>query len=131
MFANMVTSLFEHGRITTTDARAKELRRMAARMITLGKKNTIHAKRLASKTVRTRSILVKLFDEIAPGYSERHGGYTRIMKLGPRRGDNAPMSIIELMPSGAPVAKASTSAPVAPTIAAPAEQPDTKESFEE
>lgn len=131
MFANMVTSLFEHGRITTTDARAKELRRMAARMITLGKKNTIHAKRLASKTVRTRSILVKLFDEIAPGYSERHGGYTRIMKLGPRRGDNAPMSIIELMPAGAPAAKASTSAPVAPTIAAPVEQPDTKESFEE
>ena len=130
MFANMVTSLFEHGRITTTDAKAKELRRVAARMITLGKKNTLHAKRLAGKTVRTRSILVKLFDEIAPAYSERQGGYTRIMKLGPRRGDNAPMSIIELMPGGAPEAKATTAAPVAPTVAAPAEQPETKETFE-
>ena len=128
MFANMVTSLFEHGRITTTDAKAKELRRVAARMITLGKKNTLHAKRLAGKTVRTRSILVKLFDEIAPAYSERQGGYTRTMKLGPRRGDNAPMSIIELMPGGAPEAKAT--APVAPTVAAPAEQPETKETFE-
>ena len=131
MFANMVTSLFEHGRITTTDAKAKELRRVAARMITLGKKNTLHAKRLAGKTVRTRSILVKLFDEIAPAYSERQGGYTRIMKLGPRRGDNAPMSIIELMPGGAPESKATVAAPVAPTVAAPAEQPETKESFEE
>ena len=131
MFANMVTSLFEHGRITTTDAKAKELRRMAARMITLGKKNTLHAKRLAGKTVRTRSILVKLFDEIAPGFSERQGGYTRIVKLGPRRGDNAPMSIIELMPAGAPEAKTSAAAPVAPTLAAPAEQPETKETFDE
>ena len=130
-FANMVTSLFEHGRITTTDARAKELRRVAARLITLGKKNTIHAKRLAGKTVRTRSILVKLFDEIAPGFAERHGGYTRIVKVGPRRGDNAPMSIIELMPAGAPDVKTVSSAPVAPTMAAPAVQPETKESFED
>jgi large subunit ribosomal protein L17 len=130
MFANMVTSLFEHGRITTTEAKAKELRRMAARMITLGKKNTVHAKRLASQTIRTRGILVKLFDEIAPGFSERHGGYTRIFKLGPRRGDNAQMSIIELMPAGAPETK-SAAAPVAPTMSAPAEQPDTKESFDE
>jgi large subunit ribosomal protein L17 len=130
MFANMVTSLLEHGRITTTEAKAKELRRMAARMITLGKKNTVHAKRLASQTIRTRGILVKLFDEIAPGFSERHGGYTRIFKLGPRRGDNAPMSIIELMPAGAPETK-SAAAPVVPTMTAPAEQPDTKESFDE
>jgi len=130
MFANMVTSLFEHGRITTTDARAKELRRVAARMITLGKKNTLHAKRMARQTVRDRSVLVKLFDVIAPGFTERHGGYTRIMKLGPRRGDNAPMSIIELMPAGAPEVKR-PALPVAPTITAKAEQPETKESFEE
>lgn len=128
MFANMVTSLFEHGRIKTTDAKAKELRRVAANLITLGKKDSLHAKRLAARTIRERAVLVKLFDVIAPGYTERHGGYTRIMKLGNRRGDNAPMSIIELMPAGAPVLK-QAAAPLAPIVTAVA-KPETKESFE-
>jgi large subunit ribosomal protein L17 len=128
MFANMVTSLFEHGRIKTTDAKAKELRRVAANLITLGKKDSLHAKRLAARTIRERAVLVKLFDVIAPGYTERHGGYTRIMKLGNRRGDNAPMSIIELMPAGAPVLK-QAAAPLAPIVSAAA-KPETKESFE-
>ena len=97
MMRNMVTSLFEHGAIRTTDQKAKELRRLAAKMVTLGKKDSLHARRLAAKTIRSREVLVKLFDEIAPGYIERHGGYTRIIKLGRRRGDNAEMSLIELV----------------------------------
>ena len=128
MMRNMVTSLFEHGAIRTTDQKAKELRRLAAKMVTLGKKDSLHARRLAAKTIRSREVLVKLFDEIAPGYIERHGGYTRIIKLGRRRGDNAEMSLIELMPAGAPELKTRVR-PVAPsvTVAAPA----SKEVFEE
>ena len=128
MMRNMVTSLFEHGAIRTTDQKAKELRRIAAKMVTLGKKDSLHARRLAAKTIRSREVLVKLFDEIAPGYIERHGGYTRIIKLGRRRGDKAEMSLIELMPAGAPELKTRVR-PVAPsvTVAAPA----SKEVFEE
>jgi large subunit ribosomal protein L17 len=126
MFRNMVTSLFEHGRITTTDPRAKELRRLAAKLITLGKKNTLHAKRVAAQTVRTRSVLTKLFDEIAPGFSERHGGYTRIVKVGSRHGDGAPLAIIELMPPGPPQRKREAVAPTKPT----AVTPETKEKFD-
>ena len=96
MFRNMVTSLFEHGSIRTTDARAKELRGIADKLVTLGKRDTLHARRQAAKTVRSSEVLQKLFNEIAPGFKEREGGYTRIIKLGNRRGDNAPMSIIEL-----------------------------------
>jgi len=128
MFRNMVTSLLEHGRIQTTDARAKELRKVTAKMITLGKKNTIHAKRQAAKTVQNRDVLAKLFDEIAPGYTERSGGYTRIIKLGNRRGDNAPMSIIELLPPGPPESKGR--GPVAPTKPT-AVKVETKETFDE
>jgi large subunit ribosomal protein L17 len=127
MLRNLVTSLIEHGRIETTDTRAKELRGVADRMITLAKKNTLHAKRLAARTVRTREALVKLFDEIGPGFAERHGGYTRIIKLKTRHGDAAPISIIELMPPGAPAGKAGKG-PAAPKVTAAA--PKTKEAFD-
>lgn len=128
MLRNLVTSLFEHGRIETTEARAKELRGVADRMITLAKKNTLHAKRLAARTVRTRDALTKLFDEIAPGFAERPGGYTRIIKVRTRHGDAAPISLIELMPAGAPAGKAARG-PAAPKVKAAA-APKTKEQFE-
>ena len=128
MLRNMVTSLFEHGAIRTTDQKAKELRRLAAKMVTLGKKDSLHARRQAAKTLRSREVLVKLFDEIAPGFSERHGGYTRIIKLGRRRGDNAEMSLIELMPAGVPELKTRVR-PVAPAVKVAA--PASKEVFEE
>jgi large subunit ribosomal protein L17 len=128
MLRNMVTSLFEHGVIRTTDQKAKELRRLAAKMVTLGKRDSLHARRLAAKTVRSRAVLVKLFDEIAPGFTERHGGYTRIIKLGRRRGDNAEMAVIELMPAGAPELKTRVRA-VAPSVKVAA--PASKEVFEE
>ncbi|MGM0574965.1 MAG: 50S ribosomal protein L17 [Myxococcota bacterium] len=129
MFRNMVTSLFEHGRIRTTDQKAKELRQVADRMVTLGKKNTVHARRLAARTIQDRVVLAKLFDEIAPGFEERHGGYTRIIKIGRRRGDNAMMSFIELMPAGAPDKKARRR-PVAPSVKPTTAVPETKERFD-
>ena len=129
MFRNMVTSLFEHGSIRTTDARAKELRKVADRMVTLGKRNTVHARRHAAKTIQDGGVLQKLFGEIADGFSERQGGYTRIIKLGNRRGDNAPISVIELMPFGAPDAK-QRKRPVAPKVTKRADVPQTKERFD-
>ncbi len=124
MLRNLVTALFEHGKIETTEARAKELRGLADRMITLGKQNSLHAKRLAARVVRTREVLSKLFDEIAPGFAERHGGYTRMIKVAPRHGDCASMSVIELMPAGAPVAKSGPSAPKVSAVL-----PSSKEKF--
>ena len=97
MLRNLVTSFLENGRIETTVTRAKETRSMAEKMITLGKTNTLHTKRQALAYITKRDVVVKLFDEIAPKYAERNGGYTRIMKLGPRRGDDAEMAIIELV----------------------------------
>ena len=129
MLRNMVTSLFEHGKIETTDAKAKELRGFADRLVTLGKQNTLHAKRLAARVIRTRDVLAKLFDEIAPGFSERHGGYTRIIKTRTRHGDAAPMSVIELMPFGAPEGK-SGRGPQAPKVKQSAVVPTTKERFD-
>jgi large subunit ribosomal protein L17 len=101
---NMVTSLIMEGRIVTTDAKAKELRRHADRMITLGKEKTLAARRRARSFVQTDVALKKLFDEVAPRFSGRNGGYTRIIKIGPRRGDCAPTAIIELteLPAGVP-----------------------------
>ena len=96
MLRNMVTSLIEHGRITTTDAKAKEVRRYAERMITLGKQQTVAARRRARRFVRTDAALARLFGEVAPLFADRPGGYTRIIKLGIRRGDAAPISIVEL-----------------------------------
>ena len=97
MLRAMVTYLLENGKIETTVEKAKETRCMAEKMITLGKTNTLHTKRQALSYITKRDVVVKLFDEIAPKYADREGGYTRIMKLGPRRGDNAEMAIIELV----------------------------------
>ena len=97
MFANMATSLFEHERIRTTEAKAKEIRRVAEKLVTLAKKGDVSARRLVGRTVRDPEVLKKLFEDIGPRYAERPGGYTRIVKIGPRAGDNAPMSLIELV----------------------------------
>jgi len=97
MLRNMVTSLIEHEKITTTDIRAKELRKIAERMITLGKRGDLHARRQALQVIRDGKIVAKLFDLVAPRYKERQGGYTRIIKLGMRAGDKASLSIIEFV----------------------------------
>ena len=105
MMANMTNSLFQHGRITTTTPKAKELRRVAERMVTLGKKGDVPARRRAMAFMRRKDVVTKLFNEIAPQYSARNGGYTRIVKTGPRAGDCAPMSLIELVQDEAPAPK--------------------------
>ena len=97
MYRNMVTSLLEHERIRTTDAKAKEVRRLAERMITLGKRGGLHARRRALRIIRRREVAAKVFDELAERYRDRPGGYTRVVKLGNRRGDAAPLSIVELL----------------------------------
>ncbi len=100
MLRNLVTSLLEHEEVRTTEAKAKEVRRVAERMITLGKRGTLHARRRALRTIRDRDVAAKVFDTLAERYSDRPGGYTRILKLGPRVGDNADLAIIQLV-SGA------------------------------
>lgn len=97
MLRSLVTSLLENGRIETTLARAKEVRCLADKMITLGKTNTLHTRRQALSFVTKKDVVYKLFEEIAPKYAERNGGYTRVLKAGPRRGDGAEMAIIELV----------------------------------
>ncbi len=97
MLANLATALFEHGRIRTTEARAKRLRPHAERLITIAKREDLHSRRQVMKTIRDKEIVHQLFAEIAPRYAERPGGYTRIIKIGARKGDNAPMAIIELV----------------------------------
>lgn len=97
MLRNQVQSLFENGRIETTVTRAKETRRMAEKMITLGKKGDLHSRRRAIAYIYKDEVVDKLFSDIAPKYSDRNGGYTRILKLGPRRGDGSEMAILELV----------------------------------
>jgi large subunit ribosomal protein L17 len=97
MFRNMVTSFLNHEKITTTDAKAKEIRIVAEKMITLGKRGDLHALRQAASFIREKSVVTKLFATIAPRYKDRPGGYTRIVKLGIRQGDTAPVSLIELV----------------------------------
>ena len=94
---NLATSLFRHERIETTTAKAKELRPYAERLITLARRGDVHARRLAAMKIQDREVLGKPFDEIAPRYMERPGGYTRVLKLGNRKGDAAEMSLIELV----------------------------------
>ncbi len=129
MFRNMVTSLLNNERITTTDAKAKELRSIADKMVTLGKRGDLHAMRQAAAYIRDKKVVTKLFATIAPRYKERNGGYTRIVKLGIRPGDNAPLSLIELVEEQievkpvkkSPAKKTSVSAASpAPEAAAPA-----------
>ena len=96
MLANLATALFEHGKITTTEAKAKRLRPLAERLITFAKRGDLHARRRAMTVVRDKSVIHTLFTEIGPRFEIRQGGYTRITKIGPRKGDNAPMAVIEL-----------------------------------
>lgn len=116
MFRNMVTSLFEHERVQTTDAKAREVRRVAEKLITLGKRGDLHARRQALSYVRSKAVVAKLFSELSPRYANRPGGYTRIVKLGARRGDNAPMSIVELVREPLAAGGASAARPAAGTI---------------
>ena len=97
MLRNLVTDLLREGRIQTTEHRAKEARRQAEKMITLGKRGDLHARRQAMAYIYDESVVTKLFEEIAPKYADRQGGYTRILKLGPRQGDNAEVVFIELV----------------------------------
>ena len=97
MLANLATSLFEHGRITTTEAKARRLRPLAERLITFAKRGDLHARRQVMTVVRDKDVVHTLFAEIGPRFAARPGGYTRIVKVGPRKGDNAPMAVIELV----------------------------------
>ena len=97
ILANLATQLFEHKRITTTEAKAKRLRPLAERLITFAKRGDLHARRRVLTVVKDKGVVHSLFTEIAPAVAERQGGYTRITKIGPRKGDNAPMAVIELV----------------------------------
>jgi large subunit ribosomal protein L17 len=97
MLANLATALFEHGKITTTQARARRLRPVAERLITFAKRGDLHARRQVLTTVTDRNVVHTLFSEIGPSFATRDGGYTRITKIGPRKGDNAPLAVIELV----------------------------------
>jgi large subunit ribosomal protein L17 len=97
MLANLATSLFTYDRITTTEAKAKRLRPLAERLITFAKRGDLHARRQVMSVIRDKDVVHKLFAEIGPKFAERAGGYTRIVKVGPRKGDNAPMAVIELV----------------------------------
>jgi large subunit ribosomal protein L17 len=97
LYANLCGALFEHGRIRTTEAKAKEVRPIAEQMITLGKRGDIHAHRQAVAFLRSRSVAYTLFNEIAPRFADRDGGYTRIVRVGPRPGDAAPLAYLELV----------------------------------
>ena len=124
MLANLATALFEHGKLTTTEAKARRLRPVAERLITFAKRGDLHARRQVLTVVRDKGVVHTLFTEIAPTFAERPGGYTRITKIGPRKGDNAPMAVIELVTEAyapsAPQARESASAAPA---AAPADSP--------
>ncbi|MDD7733090.1 MAG: 50S ribosomal protein L17 [Firmicutes bacterium] len=100
MLRNQVSSLIEHGRITTTVTRAKETRQMAEKMMTLAKKNDLHSKRAISSYIYDKELARKLVEDLAPQYVDRNGGYTRILKLGPRRGDGSEMAILEWVEAG-------------------------------
>jgi large subunit ribosomal protein L17 len=132
ILSNLATALFEHGRITTTEAKARVLRPHAEKLITKAKKGDLHNRREVLKTIRDKSVVHTLFTEIAPTFAERPGGYTRITKLGPRKGDNAPMAVIELVteaytPSAPKTKKAApAAAATAPVEEAPVEDAPTE-----
>ncbi|OLT24223.1 50S ribosomal protein L17 [Nocardiopsis sp. CNR-923] len=129
ILANLATALFQHGRVRTTEAKAKRLRPYAEKLITLGKRGDLHARRQVLTKITDKSVVHELFTEIGPRYENRPGGYTRITKIGPRKGDNAPMAIIELVEAlAAPAAPAAapavaTEAPAAEATENPAEAP--------
>jgi large subunit ribosomal protein L17 len=121
MLANMVSSLIEHGQIKTTLVKAKEARRVAEKLVTLGKKGDLHRRRLAVSKIRSKSAVKKLFDEIAPQYQERDGGYTRIIKLGPRVGDGAEMCILQFVEAEMPKKQKKAAPKKAAKVEKPAE----------
>jgi large subunit ribosomal protein L17 len=120
--SNLATQLFEHGRIMTTEAKAKRLRPLAEKLITKAKRGDIHARRLVLTTVRDKGVVHTLFTEIAPGLADREGGYTRITKVGPRKGDNAPMAVIELVTESVEESRKANAKGVAPAKKAPAKK---------
>jgi large subunit ribosomal protein L17 len=142
ILSNLATALFQHGRITTTEAKARRLRPVAERLITFAKRGDLHARRHVLTVVTDKGVVHQLFTEIAPEFSERDGGYTRITKIGPRKGDNAAMAVIELVrgepvaakprrrtrrtaPEAAPATAVADEAPVADAVEAPeAEAPE-------
>ena len=137
ILANLASQLFEHGKIVTTEAKAKRLRPVAEKLITKAKRGDIHARREVLKTVRDKGVVHVLFTEIAPTFEGRPGGYTRITKVGPRKGDNAPMALIELVTEpvaartatpaaagGAATAPVSESSPASPDSPESADSPD-------
>jgi large subunit ribosomal protein L17 len=137
ILSNLATSLFEHGRITTTETKARMLRPVAEKLITKAKRGDLHNRREVLKTIRDKSVVHTLFTEIAPTFAERPGGYTRITKIGPRKGDNAPMAVIELVteaysPKAASTKKtrAAAPAPAAAEEEAPAEETTETEATE-
>src|SRR6478752_7332807 len=132
ILSNLSTQLFEHGRITTTEARARALRPVAEKLITKAKKGDLHNRREVLKTIRDKSVVHVLFTEIAPTFAERPGGYTRITKIGPRKGDNAPMAVIELVteayePKAARADQKATKKSAAKKTAAPADEAPAEE----
>jgi large subunit ribosomal protein L17 len=124
ILANLASQLFEHGRITTTETKAKRVRPLAEKMITFAKKGDLASRRRVMTVIRSKGVVHTLFTEIGPRFAQRDGGYTRITKIGPRKGDNAPMAIIEVLVEGTPGKKAvvneatATAAKAAPKAAA-------------
>ena len=122
MLSNMMTSLFINERVTTTQTRAKELKRTAERVLTCAKKGDLHARRQVLRIIANKQVVAKLFDELGPRYKSRNGGYTRVIKLGPRRGDGAFMSIVELVDRPGVVAEEATEAEATEEEASKAEE---------
>jgi large subunit ribosomal protein L17 len=122
ILANLASQLFEHGRIVTTEAKAKRLRPLAEKLITKAKRGDIHSRRLVLTTVRDRGVVHTLFTDIAPSLADRDGGYTRITKVGPRKGDNAPMALIELVRESVEESRKANAKGVAPAKKAPAKK---------
>jgi large subunit ribosomal protein L17 len=122
ILANLASQLFEHGRIVTTEAKAKRLRPLAEKLITKAKRGDIHARRLVLTTVRDKGVVHTLFTEVAPSLADREGGYTRITKVGPRKGDNAPMALIELVRESVEESRKANAKSAAPAKKAPAKK---------
>src|SRR5688572_789907 len=136
MLSNLATALFEHGRITTTETRARLLRPVAEKLITKAKRGDLHNRREVLKTIHDKSVVHTLFTEIAPTFAERPGGYTRITKIGPRKGDNAPMAVIELVteaysPKAPSTKKTEAAAAPAPAADEPVEDTTAEAAAEE
>ena len=128
ILANLASQLFEHGRIVTTEAKAKRLRPLAEKLITKAKRGDIHSRRLVLTTVRDKGVVHTLFTEIAPSLADRDGGYTRITKVGPRKGDNAPMALIELVQETVEESRKANAKVAAPAKKAPAKKSAAKSS---